>query len=157
MDWTTQRHGGERLIELGAPAVLAAATGWSVAAVSGGVFVGIGAAVVAMAAGVMAMRRMGASEPPLVLPDYAIEPIDDALRDELLLDDPLGAVAADSRVVSLFESDADDDAATPGALVARIADYLDGRVGVDHGQDRLPADAGAALHVALANIRASLR
>ena len=154
MDWTTQRHGGERLIEVGAPAVLAAATGWSVAAVSGGVFAGVGAAVVAMAAGVMAMRRMGASEPALVLPDYTVEPIDDAIRDELLLDDPLGAVAADSRV-SMFERD--DDAATPGALVARIADYLDGRVGVGRGQDRLPADAGAALHVALANIRASLR
>lgn len=154
MDWTTQRHGGERLIDVGAPAVLAAATGWAVAAVSGGVFAGVGAAVVAMAAGVMAMRRMGGSEPALVLPDYAIEPIDDAIRDELLLDDPLGAVAADSRV-SMFERD--DDAATPGALVARIADYLDGRVSVDRGQDRLPTDAGAALHVALANIRASLR
>ena len=154
MDWTTKTHGGERLIEFGAPAVLAAAVGWAASAVSGAVFVGVGAAAVAMAAGVMAMRQLGVVEPALILSDYAIEPIDDAVRDELLLDDPLRAVAADSRV-SMFERD--DEAATPGVLVARIADYLDGRVSVGRGQDRLPADAGAALHVALANIRASLR
>lgn len=154
MNWTTQSHGGERLIEFGAPAVLAAAVGWAAMAVSGDVFAGVGVAAAAMAAGMIAMSQVGIIQPALVLSDYAVEPIDDAIRDELLLDDPLGAVAADSRV-SMFERD--DEAAKPGALVARIADYLDGRISVDRGQDRLPADAGAALHVALANIRASLR
>lgn len=154
MNWATKTRGGERLIEVGAPVVLAAAVGWAVAAVSGAVIAGFGAAAVAMAAGVAAMRRVGVAEPALGLPDYVIEPIDDATRDELLLDDPLAAVAADSRV-SMFERD--EEAATPGALVARIADYLDERGGDDRRQDRLPADAGAALHVALANIRASLR
>ena len=158
MNWTTQRHAGERLVEWGAPAVLAAAAGWAAFAVSGSVFAGGGAATVAMVAGVIAIRRAGVTERGLTLPDYAVEPIDDAMRDELLLDDPLVAVAADSRVVSMFES----EAATPGAMVARIADYLGDRspedgTAEDDADHRLPSDAGAALHVALANIRASLR
>ena len=158
MNWTTQQHAGEGLIEWGAPAVLAAAVGWAAFAVSGSVFVGGGAAAMAMVAGVIAVRQAGVTERELTLPDYAVEPIDDAMRDELLLDDPLVAVAADSRVVSMFES----EAATPGAMVARIADYLGERCPADGTTEdvadhRLPSDAGAALHVALANIRASLR
>ena len=160
MNWTTQRHAGERLLEWGAPAVLAAAAGWAAFAVSGSVFAGVGAAAAAMVAGVVVMRRTDVIESGIVLRDYAIEPIDTAVRDELLLDDPLVAVAADSRVVSIFESD--DEAATPGVLVARIADYLgdrspQARETNDRGADRVPTDAGAALHEALANIRASLR
>ena len=158
MNWTTQQHAGEGLIEWGAPAVLAAAAGWAAFAVSGAVFAGAGAAAVAMVAGVIAMCRAGVTERELTLPDYAVEPIDDAMRNELLLDDQLVAVAADSRVVSLFDRKAE----TPGSMVARIADYLGERSADETatGEDadhRLPSDAGAALHVALANIRASLR
>ena len=157
MNWTTQ-HAGESLIEWGAPAVLAAAVGWAAFALSGAALAGAGAAAVAMVAGVLAMRRTDVTEPGLVLSDYEIEPIDDAMRDELLLDDPLGDVAANSRVVSMFER----EPATPGALVTRIADYLgerspDAGVAEDRGEHRVPTDAGAALHAALANIRASLR
>lgn len=165
MDWTTQRHAGERLIDFGAPALLAAASGWAAWAVSGVALAGVGAAVAAMVAGVAAMRRAGAPEAGPSLPDYAVESIDVATSDELLLDDPLAEVAADSRVVSMFEREADEDEAeaeTPGAMVARIVDYLGERRPVarateDESEDRLPADAGAALHEALANIRASLR
>lgn len=162
MNWTTQRYPAERLMEWGAPALLAAAIGWATFSLNGTGLAGLGAAAVAMVAGVSAMRWTGAAEHGLTLADYAVEPIDESIRDELLLDDPLGEVAADSRVVSLFESEIDDEVATPGALVARIADYLDGRSpdtrsADDRGEERLPADAGAALHAALANIRASLR
>ena len=58
----------------------------------------------------------------------------------------------------MFESETE----TPGALVSRIADYLGERSPGDRPADqdaehRVPTDAGAALHTALANIRASLR
>ncbi|MGI8932014.1 MAG: hypothetical protein ACR2FK_06530, partial [Sphingomicrobium sp.] len=80
------------------------------------------------------------------------------VNDELLLDDPLIEVAPGSRVVSLFEVEQE----TPGALVARIADYLgertpQGRPETDGAERSAAADAGEALHAALANIRASLR
>jgi len=74
----------------------------------------------------------------------------------LLLDDPLANPASDSRVVTLF---APNDP-TPGELVLRISDYLS-----DQGKEGSEAaepvpqqvDASAALHEALANIRATLR
>jgi hypothetical protein len=77
--------------------------------------------------------------------------------DELLLDDPLIEVEEDSRVVRLF----DREEATPGEMVARIEDYLgEGRswpvIPAEEGSSA-PPDASAALHAALANIRASLR
>lgn len=158
MNWTTQRHAGERLIEWGAPAVLAAAAGWAASTVSGAMLAGAGAAALAMVAGLSAMRRADHAESRLTLLDYAVEPIEAATRDELLLDDPLVAVAANSRIVSMFESETE----TPGALVSRIADYLGERSPGDRPADqgaehRVPTDAGAALHTALANIRASLR
>lgn len=158
MNWTIQRHAGERLVEWGAPAVLATAVGWAAFAVGGAPFAATGAAAAAMVAGVIAMRHTGVTARGLTLPDYAVEAIDTVVRDELLLDDPLVAVAADSRVVSMFDREAE----TPGAMVARIADYLgerspEDRAADDEADHRLPNDAGAALHVALANIRASLR
>ena len=158
MNWTTQRHAGERLIEWGAPAVLAAAAGWAASTVSGAMLAGAGAATLAMVAGLSAMRRADRAESRLTLLDYAVEPIEAATRDELLLDDPLVAVAANSRIVSMFESETE----TPGALVSRIADFLGERSPGDRPADqdaehRVPTDAGAALHTALANIRASLR
>ena len=78
-------------------------------------------------------------------------------EDVLLLDDPLGGIEPDARVVRLFAR----DEATPGELVTRIADYLgdERRIlaqAAGEGQ-QTPPDASAALHAALANIRASLR
>ena len=158
MNWTDQGHPGERLVEWGAPAVLATACGWAAYAISGAVLSGVSVMAALLTLGAMAMRRVGKADHSMGLSDFAVEAIESAAIDELLLDDPLIDVAADSRVVSLFEP----EPATPGALVARIADYLgerspNARPAGDEAQGPLAADAGAALHAALANIRASLR
>jgi hypothetical protein len=74
-----------------------------------------------------------------------------------LLDDPIIEVAPESRVVQLFAR----AEPTPGELVLRIEDYLsDGRrtpAREASAAQQRPVDASAALHAALANIRASLR
>jgi hypothetical protein len=76
--------------------------------------------------------------------------------EELLLDDPLSSPTEKSRVVSLFEPAAVN--ATPGELVDRIGDYLEGRTAqaILFAPPSAP-DASAELYAALANIRASLR
>jgi hypothetical protein len=84
---------------------------------------------------------------------------------ELLLDDPLPQVA-ESRVVRLFTAAPDMVEATgaipaPGEMLARIENFL----GANRAPTPLPvapsnaasADASAALHAALADIRRSLR
>lgn len=88
--------------------------------------------------------------------------------DPLLLDDPLPALAEESRVVRLFASDAAGAPAAaltaPGDMVARIEDFLGQPRGGAEGRpaprtDRAAAaeEASAALHAALADIRRSLR
>ena len=158
MNWTDQGHPGERLVEWGAPAVLATASGWAAYAASGAVLPGVAAMAAVLLVGVLAMDRAGKAERGVRLSDFAVEPIEAAAIDELLLDDPLSEVPADSRVVSLFAP----EPPTPGALVARIADYLGersplGRAAGDDMAGPVAVDAGAELHAALANIRASLR
>lgn len=163
MDWSKQQHPGERLVEWGAPAVLATASGWAAYALSGAVLPGAGVTAAVLALGALAMRRAGPVERGLPMAEFAVEPVDSAAHgaeagDELLLDDPLSEVAADARVVSLFEPETE----SPGALVARIADYLgerspQARPAGDEADGPVAGDAGAALHAALANIRASLR
>lgn len=149
MNWMEQPHPGEILVEWGAPALLAAASGWSASVASGNALAGLAALVGTMAVGVFAMRRADQAV-AITLPEFAVESIDRATDDALLLDDALIEPAADSRVVSMFEP----ERATPGALVARIADYL----GDPGPHDRpVAADAADALQAALANIRASLR
>lgn len=158
MNWTERRHPGESLIEWGAPAVLATASGWAALAVSGATLPGVGVMAAMLVPGVLIMRQVAKTERGIRLQDFTVEPFDAAAIDELLLDDPLSEVSADSRVVSLFAP----EAATPGALVARIADYLgershEARPAEDDMHGPVAGDAGAALHAALANIRASLR
>ena len=158
MKWTNQRHPGERLVEWSAPTVLAAACGWAAYAISGAVLPAVSVMAALLTLGAMAMRRVGNADHDMGLSDFAMEAIENAAIDELLLDDPLIEVAPDSRVVSLFEP----EPATPGAMVARIADYLgerspNARPAGDEAQGPVAADAGEALHAALANIRASLR
>jgi hypothetical protein len=100
-------------------------------------------------------------------------PGDDDLHDALLLDDPLPR--EESRVVRLFGPAAETAAppaavpaalAPPGEMLARIEDFLGaGRAGTGGGGPAEPAtpgrresaEASAALHAALADIRASLR
>ena len=104
--------------------------------------------------GVVAMRMVGKA--PLFL-DPGFEPAQfepDEDDEVLLLDDRLVEPEADSRVVRLFAR----PEPTPGELVLRIADYLSeqGKPAARSFAGRArPVDASAALHAALANIRAN--
>lgn len=79
-------------------------------------------------------------------------PTDEA-TDELLLDDPVVTLIAESRVVQLFRP---EPLPEPGELAARIGVFLDGRQAPALAEPVQP-DASAALHAALADIRRSLR
>jgi hypothetical protein len=164
MAWTGKAHPVEMLAERAAPVALALAAGWS-ARLAHLPLAGIAACgALALALGSIAMRLAGNTastvaspfEPAVFEPDEAL---DELLLDnpvgELLLDDPLIEAAPDSRVVRLF---ARQDP-TPGELVLRISDFLgeDNRSAAPAPVDQDVPDASAALHAALANIRASLR
>jgi len=156
MSWAS-KHSVEVAAEWGAPALLAVASGWAASAAGLPLAVIAAISMIALAAAVAAMRLAGGG--PITV-DAGFEPVpfEDAATqlDELLLDDPLIGVEPDSRVVSLFAR----QEPTPGELVLRIEDYLnDGRLAPapEAAMDRRPVDASAALHAALANIRASLR
>ena len=159
MTWEKQIRSGEALLEWGASALLAAAIGWASATLGNSTLVGIATFAVLLPMGVVAMKRVDReAETKLDLSEFAVEPLEAAAEDELLLDDPLAEIAPDSRVATMFVVDQE----TPGAMVARIADYLGDRAprprsSPDAGEGEGSADAGAALHNALANIRASLR
>ena len=163
-----KQHVVEAAAEWGAPLLLAAALGWAgfrLGAPLAGIFA---AANVAFAGGIGVMRKAGlsveAAIPPFETPEIELveqefgELLLEAKDEVLILDDPLIEPSPDSRVVRLFER----QEPTPGELVDRITHFL--------GGDRQPAlvpqrpvedqhsiDASAALHAALANIRASLR
>lgn len=157
MSWTS-KHPVEATAEWVAPLLLAMAASWA-ASVAGLPLAAIAAGgIIALAAGVMIMRLAGTAP---IAADAGFEPVrfDGAAAEasELLLDDPLVEIAPDSRVVQLFAK----VEPTPGELVLRIEDYLsDGRRTVAAEaplEQHQPADSSAALHAALANIRASLR
>jgi hypothetical protein len=157
MDWAANKHPAEWAVETLAPALLAAAAGWSAWKIGLPLAATAAGATMTLALGVVAMRLAG-DQPIAELGSFdPVEFDDPATADELLLDDPLIEVEPDSRVVRLFER----EEPTPGELVLRISDYLGGgrrAPALETGQedDRQP-DASAALHAALANIRASLR
>jgi hypothetical protein len=155
MNWAGKPHPVEVTAEWGASIALACAAGWAASAAGLPLAAKAASSVMALAAGLIAMRLAGNA--PLAgeagFQPVEIESLSD--DDELLLDDPLIEAAPDSRVVRLF---ARHDP-TPGELVLRISDYLS-----DQGKAApvdLPVhqqlDASAALHAALANIRATLR
>ena len=152
-----KQHPAERLIDWAAPAVLAVASAWSAWKVVGTLLGGLAASALALVLGVLAMRLLGRSRPGEAEAAFDPVPFEEQENGELLLDDPLIEVEVDSRVVRLFaRSDA-----TPGELVARIEDYLGENrnrpaIVAEEGS-AAPPDASAALHAALANIRASLR
>ena len=156
MDWAGKPHPVEALAEWLAPMVLAAAVAWAASAVGLPLAAKAGSGVLALSVGIVAMRMAGR---PAVAGQAEFEPVAlDASNavDVLLLEDALVEPAPDSRVVRLFER----KDATPGELVLRISDYLieQGKEPVvDHAVDNDPVDASAALHAALANIRANLR
>lgn len=130
---------------------------------------GAGAAAIAALAYVTIRRLLGAIEPEapkLPVPVFDVremEPIepDELLltdryvepgtfeSDPLILDDVLGELAPDSRVVRLFNAAA---MPTPGQLNDRIRQHLEtGRTGSPS------QDASQALHEALAELRRTLR
>ncbi len=142
---------------MAAQAVLAAASCWSATVLLGGPGAAIAAVGLAYSIGITAMRVAGSEGRSLTIAPFEPLPFDSEVG-ELLLDDPLGSVEPDARVSRLF---APDDR-LPGALVARIADYIGGRPapafdGGAFNEAQPLSDASAALHAALANIRASLR
>ena len=162
------QHVLEAAAEWGAPLVLAAALGWAgfrLGAPLAGILVAV---IVALAGGVGMLRKVGSTAAATIasFEMAQIEPIEPDVeelileeKDELLiLDDPLVDPNPDSRVVRLFER----QEPTPGELVDRISEFLGG------GRQPAPVpqrpvvdlhsvDASAALHAALANIKASLR
>lgn len=157
MVWN-KKHPVEVAAEWAAPALLAAAAGWAASAMGlpPSAITAIGAFAFTVA--VFAMRLAGGAS-GISEAGFEPVPIESAAGefDELLLDDPLVEIAPDSRVVRLFAR----SEPTPGELVLRIEDYLsDGRRVLAPevaAAEQRPADASAALHAALANIKASLR
>ena len=148
-------HPAETLVEWGAPAVLAGAAGWAAAMITGVPAAALAAFPAAYVIGLAVMRRAHVKVFDLPAATFAVVPFDEA-GDELLLDDPLIEADPEGRVTRLFG----EQAHAPAVLVARIADYLGDRPGQGaeaREQQGQPADASAALHAALANIRASLR
>lgn len=163
-----KQHVLEAAAEWGAPLLLAAALGWAGFRLGAPLAGVVASAIVAFAGGVGIMRKAGSNaaatiasfEAPAIEP---VEPDVDELileeKDELLiLDDPLVEPNPDSRVVRLFER----QEPTPGELVDRISEFLGGvrqpaPVPQRPVEDAHNVDASAALHAALANIKASLR
>ena len=163
-----KQHVIEVTAEWGAPMLLAAAFGWAGFRLGAPLAGIMAAAIVAFAGGLGIMRKAGSSV-QAAIPSFEapeIEPVEPDLeellleaRDEvLILDDPLVEPLPDSRVVRLFQR----QEPTPGELVDRITDFLGGTlqpapVQQRPTEDQFSVDASAALHAALANIRASLR
>jgi len=156
MEWTGKPHPAEVLADWGAPIVLACAAAWAASLAGLPLAAKAASGVMALASGMIAMRLAGRL--PLAA-EAGFEPVEFEApndKDELLLDDPLVEVAADSRVVRLFER----NDPTPGELVLRISDYLSEQGKAPSSIDpqvEQQVDASAALHAALANIRATLR
>lgn len=161
MDAAARPHPLEYVIDWSASAVLAAAAGWAAWRLGWPAQIDAGAAVAALGIGIAVMGRFGSAGSGYA--EASFEPVQfaeaEGETDELLLDDPLIEIEPDSRVVRLFAR----DSATPGEMVTRIEDYLGEGSRAAHApaavreESASPPDASAALHAALANIRASLR
>jgi len=166
MSWPGKQHPLEAAIEWLAPIPLALAVGWAglrlgLASLTS-MMLGAAALVVGLAA--VKLGGRGASIP---IHDFEPAEFETIELDELVLEekdavlelhDRLEQPPADSRVVRLFER----QDPTPGELVDRIVDFLaegrrqEAKATAMTEPSRIP-DASAALHEALANIRASLR
>ena len=166
MSWAGKQHPVETAVEWLAPIPLAFAVGWASSNLGLPVAAAVAIGVAVLAAGIAAVR-LGGKESPVRFENFqptefeAVEPDELVLEEKdaiLELSDRLEDVCPDSRVVRLFER----EDPTPGELVDRIALFLgEGRPQLPSDRPatattRLP-DASAALHDALANIRASLR
>lgn len=122
---------------------------------------GVASAAFGAAAGWALMRAVAPARIDHALPEFTPAPIEiealvepqslstDVQERALILDDPLPAPPADSRVVALFSAE------RPGELQQRIERHL----AVGQGRDAAVAarDDADALHAALDEIRRSLR
>jgi hypothetical protein len=163
MGWNQKVGALERLIEIGAALCLGAGAAFAtvmLAPLAGPALAGV-AGIGALVPAAGALLLLGRVDPPRSRMQ-AFEPVDinpvaseQSEEDELLLDDPIAAPKADSRVVQLF---GDEPLPAPGELVTRIADFLEsGRGPVREQAQATSNEASAALHAALADIRRSLR
>jgi hypothetical protein len=162
MNRAGKQHPLETLVEWVAPLPLALAVAWAMRAVGYAPASLAVAAGAAFAAGVALIKKAGSGfagaicefEPATFEPDELLLEEKDAV---LELTDPLVEVDPDSRVIRLFAR----QEPTPGELVDRITDFLGEGGRPAPGElpepSASPVDASAALHAALANIRASLR
>ena len=163
-----KQHPVETIAEWLAPVPLALAAGWSFRALGLPLVAVLAASFALFVSGLAAMRLAGGratARPyrfePVAFETETPEPGELVLeaKDELLeLTDPLVEVAPDSRVVRLFQR----QEPTPGELVNRITDFLGAERRLPEARTapaeaHMTVDASAALHAALANIRASLR
>jgi hypothetical protein len=165
MSWAGKQHPVEAAIEWLAPVPLALAVGWAGWRLGLPSIASIPLGLVALVLGLAAIRLAGGSsvaihdfQPTEFMPIEADELVLEEQDAVLELSDRLEEAGPDSRVVRLFER----QEPTPGELVDRIVDFLaEGRRHAPADRpaagDRPPVDASAALHDALANIRASLR
>ena len=178
MDWNPKRPAIEIAAEWIAAACVGGASAFACAVLApdgGGMVAAPLAGAIGAAGALFAMGRVDPGRQP---PPERFVPVDfgdDELTldaqvetdDALLLDDPLPALDEDSRVVRLFAVPASASEATPlpapGEMAARIENFLGGtRAGpaaAEPARHAAPgaADASAALHAALADIRRSLR
>ena len=166
MSWAGKQHPLEAAVEWLAPITLSLAVGWAGWRLGLSTISSVGLGAAALAAGIAAFQLAGRGA-SIAIQGFQPAEFESIEAGELLLEekdsilelhDRLEEPNPDSRVVRLFER----HDPTPGELVDRIVDFLsEGRRPdpVDHPMaesNRLP-DASAALHDALANIRASLR
>jgi len=157
----------EWIASVAAAAVLAAAAGFAAGRLTPSPMAVGGAAGSAFVIALLALRSIGSSNRDFPLTHFApaemvFEELDELLltdadrvdqdnsaEGELVLDDILANLGEDSRVVRLFDASA---MPTPGQLRAQVDRHL--------GQARAAneaADASAALHEALAELRSSLK
>jgi hypothetical protein len=146
-------------VDVGASTVLAGAVTLALARLGTTLTAACAAAAASLFIALLGLRRVKADEPNFPLSEFVIEQpgfeepeeliLTDADRlmpaEELLLDDVLTKLGADSRVVRLFDASA---MPTPGQLQSKIDEHL--------SRGTLP-DASQALHEALAELRRSLR
>lgn len=166
MSWAGKQHPLEAAVEWLAPITLSLAVGWAGWRLGLSTISSVGLGAAALAAGIAAFRLAGRGA-SIAIQGFQPAEFESIEAGELLLEekdsilelhDRLEEPNPDSRVVRLFER----HDPTPGELVDRIVDFLSESRRpdpVDHPMaesNRLP-DASAALHDALANIRASLR
>jgi hypothetical protein len=166
MSWAGRQHPVETAVEWLAPIPLALAAGWASSSFGLPVAAAVAVSLAVLAAGI-AVVRLGGGANPVRFDNFRPTEFESVEPDELVLEekdailelsDRLEDVCPDSRVVRLFER----EDPTPGELVDRIALFLgEGRPPVPSDRPApvttRPPDASAALHDALANIRASLR